>query len=99
MQVDGEHMLQPFPDLPRASLVLPIAFPISRPSPFPLTSPESPVSPHCRHRVHAAGGWSKHIDESPGQRWGPATRSAFFRRDIGGETQGIQRFQSLEGVE
>jgi hypothetical protein len=40
-----------------------------------------------------------HIDDMAGQHWGPATRSAFSRIDIGGETQGIQRFQLLEGVE
>jgi hypothetical protein len=95
MQVDGEHKLQPYPDLPRASL----PFPISRiSSPLPLIH-ESPVFPVRGDRMRGAGSWSLHIDATRGQHWGPPTRSAFFRRDIGGETQGIQRFQLLEGVE
>ena len=95
MQIDGEHKLQAYPDLPRASL----AFSISRLTPPPLFIPESSVPPACCDCAPAAGVWSMHIDETCGQRWGPATRSTFFRGDIGGETQGIQRFQLLEGVE
>lgn len=95
MQIDGEHKLQAYPDLPRASL----AFSISRLTPFHFLISESPVSPACGECAHAAGVWSMHIDETCGQHWGPATRSTFFRSDIGGETQGIQRFQLLEGVE
>lgn len=40
MQIDGEHKLQPFSDLPRASL----AFSISRLTPSLLFTPDSPVS-------------------------------------------------------
>jgi hypothetical protein len=95
MQVDGEHMLQPVSYLPRA----PLAFPISLLTPFLRSTSESPVSPARRERASVAGVWSMHIDETRGQHWGPATRSTFFRSDIGGETQGIQRFQLLEAVE
>jgi hypothetical protein len=95
MQIDGEHKLQPFSDLPRASL----AFSISRLTPSLLFTSDSPVSSARGDRAHAARAWSMHIDETRGQYWGPATRSTFFRSDIGGETQGIQRFQLLEGVE
>lgn len=95
MQIDGEHMLQPNSDLPRA----PLAFSISRLTPSLLFTSESPVPPPCRDRAPAVGAWVTHIDETHGQRWGLATRSTFFRSDIGGETQGIQRFQLLEAVE
>ena len=95
MQIDGEHKLQPYSDLPRASL----AFSISRLAPSYLLTPDSPVSSARGDRVRAGEVGSMHFDETRGQHWGPATRSTFFRSDIGGETQGIQRFQLLEGVE
>jgi hypothetical protein len=95
MQVDGEHKLQPFPDHIRA----PFAFPVSPHFPSLLFLPESPVFSGRRRGAHAPSGRSMAIGDMPGQHRGPLTRSAFFCRDIGGETQGIQRFQLLEGVE
>jgi hypothetical protein len=95
MQIDGQHKLQPVSDLPRASLV----FSISRLTPSLHFTPDIPVSSAHGQRARAGDVWSIHFDETRGQHWGPATRSVFFRVDIGGETQGIQRFQLLEGVE
>jgi len=54
MQIDGEHKLQPFSDLPRASL----AFSISRLTPSFLFTPDSPVSSARGDRARAAGAWS-----------------------------------------
>lgn len=96
MQIDGEHRLPSLLPLSRAH----------RPLPCLLASPSllSPLQ-NLRSTRHAAiarvlrVGSSVHIDDMAGQHWGPATRSAFSRIDIGGETQGIQRFQLLEGVE
>jgi len=94
MQIDGEHRRQPISPLFHAH------------SPF-LSLPASPLSPFqnlrpSRRRAITRSlrdGSSMHVGDMSGQHWGPATRSVFFRSDIGGETQGIQRFQLLEGVE
>lgn len=94
MQIDGEHRRQPL-------------LPIFRAHPPFLPYPAAPLSSLQNFRSSRRwaitrslrDGSSMHVGDMPGQHWGPATRSAFFRRDIGGETQGIQRFQLLEGVE
>ena len=57
------------------------------------------LSRPARDHAYRARWFSSRIDDKAGQRWGPSTRSVFFRGDIGGETQGIQRFQLVEGVE
>jgi len=95
MQIDGEHSLQSLLPILRARRPF-LRFPAS---PFPLFTPESSPLRHVAIARAARGGSSMFIDDMAGQRWGPATRSVFFRGDIGGETQGIQRFQLLEGVE
>lgn len=98
MQIDGEHSLQPMLPILRAHRPFFVRFPAS-------PSLHSPSHQNLRPFRHVAiartarDGSSMHVDDMAGQHWGPATRSVFFRGDIGGETQGIQRFQLLEGVE
>lgn len=94
MQIDGEHRRQP--SLPVFHARSPfLRFPAS---PLPHFQNLRPSRPLAITRAVRVGSLVR-IGAMAGQHWGPATRSAFFRSDIGGETQGIQRFQSLEGVE
>lgn len=100
MQVAGEDRFDP-PLPPSCAPLFPALHFI--PSLFPSQDCPSVALPQ-RFAVTRRRGFSRMAFDSgsghvTGRHRNPATESSFFRRDIGGKTQGIHRFQLLEGVE
>jgi len=88
MQIDSEHWSSP---------LRPIPYTLRRLLPSPVSVRQYFGLPGVAYAEHGDSFMS--IDDMAGQHWGPATRATFFHCDIDGETQGIQRFQSIENAE